>query len=110
MKQLQSTTEGAWIELLQVDLTVAEQTLLMSIEESDREAQTALHTEIGIRRNGIAAASDIEVAQAKYEEIKPVLKPNAVYQLIAMDCTIDGEVLTGILNCRVDGEHLQFRF
>lgn len=110
MKQLQSKTEGAWVELLQVQLTEEEKTLLTSTQESDKEAKTSLAAEINIRRNGIATFSDIEVAQVKYLEIKPLLGVGDIYQLISMDCMLNGPALNGILNYRVNGNHKQIRF
>lgn len=52
---------------------------------------------------------DPEVAQSLqgiYDANKPVLKEGDVYQLIAADINDDGN---GIINCRVNGEHIQIR-
>ena len=48
--------------------------------------------------------------EAFYESKKPELKEGDEYQLIAMDITERGDVYTGILNCRVNGDHKQIRF
>ena len=110
MKNLQSTIEGIWKEVLKVELTQEEKTLLMSTDEADLEAQKALMDEIKTKRFVDAQIKDSELAQAKYENVKPKLKENDTYQLIAFDVTLDSEHLTGILNCRVNGEHKQIRF
>ena len=106
MKNLQSTVEGTWIELKQVQLTEEQKTLLQSREESDKEAIIALMAEIKALREVEAQEEDAVLAQAKYEEVKPILKETDVYQLISFDISNN----TGILNCRVNGEHKQIRF
>jgi hypothetical protein len=107
MKNLQSTTEGTWIELNQVELTEEQIALLMS---TDEEAKIELINEIKSLRETVAQQADILLVQAKYEEVKPVLEENDTYQLIAFDIVINEEALSGILNCRVNGEHKQIRF
>ena len=110
MKNLQSTTEGTWIQLNQVELTEEQKTLLMSINEKDTTAKTELLDEIRSLREGVAQQADVVLAQAKYEEVKSVLEGTGTYQLIAFDVTIDEGTLSGILNCRVNKEHKQIRF
>lgn len=50
------------------------------------------------------------VAEAMYLSKKPILEAGDIYQLIAVDVSVDGENCTGIINCRVNGEHEQIRF
>jgi hypothetical protein len=110
MKNLQSTIEGTWVELLPVELTENERTLLMSKNESDREAQATLIARIKSEREQPALQSDAGVAQAKYLQVKPTLEEGQTYQLIAMDASISEGNISGILNCRVNVEHKQIRF
>lgn len=110
MKNLQSIEEGTWMELKPVQLTEEQTTLLMSKEESNKEAKETLIQEIKAERNQPASESDVEIAQAKYEEIKPTLEEGQTYQLIAVDASISEGKISGILNCRVNGEHKQIRF
>jgi hypothetical protein len=110
MKKLQSTAEGIWIELNQVILTEMQKALLMSTSEEDRDSQIELINEIKSLRETIAQGEDAALAQAKYEEVKPTLKETDEYQLISFDVNIDEEKLSGILNCRVNGDHKQIRF
>jgi hypothetical protein len=107
MKNLQSTTEGTWIELNQVELTEEQIALLMS---TDEEAKIELINEIKSLRETVAQEEDAALAQAKYEEVKPALKETDTYQLISFDTAINEETLSGILNYRVNGEHKQTRF
>jgi len=107
MKQLQSTVEGTWIELNQVSLTEEQIAILQS---DDVDAQTALSLQIKEQRESVAQDSDILISNAKYAETKPVLKDTDVYELISIDIAIGDEVVTGILNCRVNGKHEQIRF
>ena len=60
MKNYQSTTEGSWIELLKVELTDEQKTLLMSTDEADRDAQKELREQIKAEREGqVEEAKDI---------------------------------------------------
>ena len=107
MKQLQSVEEGTWIEIKQVDLT-AEQMAILASEDID--AQNTLSEYITQQRQGVATDADIQTGNAKYTEIKPTLKDTDVYALISMDIVVEAERVTGILNCRINGEHQQIRF
>jgi hypothetical protein len=107
MKNLQSKIEGTWIELKQVQLTEEQINILKS---GDTEAQTTLNLQIKKQIEGVAEESDILISNVKYAEIKPLLRDTDVYELITIDISIDAEKTTGILNCRVNGEHKQIRF
>jgi hypothetical protein len=110
MKQIQSTTEGTWIELIQVTLTEEQQTLLSSTNEADNAAKAALILQIKADREVALASEDVVIAEATYLANKPALTGGDTYQLIAIDMTLDNGVTRGILNCRVNGEHKQVRF
>jgi len=107
MKQFQSIVEGTWVEIKQVQLTEEQKTLLMSKEESDKDAQLALAQEIKSQREGVVDADKSAELVAFYESKKPELKSEDVFQLIAADVS---ESFNGIINCRVNGEHKQIRF
>lgn len=106
MKHLQSITEGTWIEVKQVELTDEQKTLLGSRDKKDVEAKKTLVVELKTLREVAAKAADVESAETKYSEVKPTLEEGDVYQLISMDINDN----SGILNCRVNNEHLQIRF
>ena len=110
MKQFQSTTEGTWIELNPVELTQEQKTLLMSREESDRESQKTLREEIKSLRESAVSEEVSSELDSFYLSVKPELKETDVYQLISMDVSEKAGGFTGILNCRVNGEHKQIRF
>lgn len=110
MKNLQSTKEGTWIELVPVELTEVEKILLMSKEESDKEAKEKLVEKIKSEREKPASKEDAELVQKLYESIKPTLEEGQTYQLIAMNASINDGNISGILNCRVNEEHKQIRF
>jgi hypothetical protein len=110
MKNLQLLEEGTWIELNQVEFTEAQIALLMSTNEEDKDSQKELKDEIESLSKSVAQEEDAALAQAKYEEVKPALKETDVYQLISFDTIINEGTLSGILNCRVNGEHKQIRF
>lgn len=110
MKQYQSTIEGTWIEFKQVQLTEEQQTLLMSKEESDKEAKRELAAQIKSQREGAVSKTETAKLVAFYNSKKPALKETDTYQLIAVNLSgIDGNY-KGIINCLVNGEHVQVRF
>lgn len=51
-----------------------------------------------------------EELNSLYSTIKPSLEESDTYSFIAMDVTQEGSSFWGILNCRVNGEHIQVRF
>ncbi len=106
MKNLQSTTEGVWIELKSVTLTEEQIDLMSSTKEDDQDAKIELSQLIKSQREVSAQEEDILIAQTKYNEVKSTLEETDVYQLISFNF-FDNE---GILNCRVNGEHKQIRF
>jgi ribosomal 30S subunit maturation factor RimM len=107
MKNLQSTAEGSWIELKEVVLTEQQNLILIS---DNNEEKANLLLEIKANREVEPTQEDIDIALAKYNEVKPTLKEDDVYELISMDITIENESSLGILNCRINGEHKQIRF
>jgi hypothetical protein len=110
MKNLYSIEEGKWLELVPVQTSEEEIALLNSKEESDKEAKIALIKTIQANSTKTAKSTDATKAKAKYAEIKPVLKAEDVYEFISMDYNTDDTLVSGILNCRVNNEHLQIRF
>ena len=110
MKNIQSTTEGTWIELASVEFTEAEQTLLISTKEEDLESKAELIAEIKTKREKALSTEEVETATSIYNSFKPALQESDEYQLISVDMTLSNETGTGIINCRVNGEHKQIRF
>lgn len=111
MKNYQSTTEGSWIELLKVELTEEQKALLMSTDEADRDAQKEIREQIKAEREGQVEEAKSTELTSFYQGIKPELKEEDTYQLISADVSEKEEdAFTGILNCRVNGEHKQIRF
>jgi len=110
MKHIQSTLEGSWIELLPVSLTEEQETLIRSTHAADKEAQAQLILSINSQREAELSSEEIEIAQNQYLLNKPELKEGDVYQLIAVDITLNEMMVSGIINCRINGEHKQIRF
>lgn len=107
MKQYQSTTEGTWVEIKKVELTEEQKTLLMSKEDSDKEAKESLIETIKSQRTSEVDATKCSELISLYDSKKPELKESDIYELISADVL---ENFTGIINCRVNGEHKQIRF
>jgi hypothetical protein len=111
MKTLNSTVEGTWIEIKQVEISQEDKNLLESTSETDLEAKKVLIDKIKSERESVALESDVTLAKTTYESKKPTLKSTDTYQLISADFIInnDNTINNGIINCRVNGEHVQIR-
>jgi hypothetical protein len=110
MKQIQAITEGTWVELVPVQLTEEQKSLMMSRKEEDLEAKSELLLEVKSKREKPLSEEDSATAQSIYNSLKPELKETDEYQLISVDMTLTGGTGRGIINCRVNGEHKQIRF
>jgi hypothetical protein len=111
MKTLNSTVEGSWVEIKQVELTQEDKKLLESTSETDLEAKKVLIDKIKTERESVALESDATLAKTTYESKKPTLKSTDTYQLISADFIIndDNIINNGIINCRINEEHVQIR-
>ena len=55
--------------------------------------------------------ADIAELDALHDSIRPDVPEDGTYQVIALDAHRNGDgEWSGILNCRVNGEHVQVRF
>lgn len=109
MKNYKSITEGTWVEILKVELTEEQKALMVSTNEEDKEAKLTLAQNIKAQREGMVSKDKAAELISFYNTIKPVLKETDVYQIISADL-LEATPFTGILNCRVNGEHIQIRF
>ena len=111
MKTLQSIIEGTWNEIKSIPLTDEQFTLLNSDKDTDKEAKETLIQTIESQRVTTPLQIDSDLAQLTYVAIKPTIKETDTYELIGIDVVIDdNNKLSGILNCRVNGQHTQIRF
>lgn len=100
-----------WKEIVSVELTQEQKDLLKSKDSEDLQAKILLMKDLdALRKVNVVEEKEIELNNF-YNSIKPELKENDVYQILAMDVVEKGQgVFTGILNCRINGEHKQIRF
>lgn len=111
MKTLQSTIEGTWNEIKSVPLTDEQINLLNSNDEADKEAKETLIQTIESQRVSTPLQEDLDLAKVTYKVFKPTITDTDTYELISTDIVIDDtNKVSGILNCRVNGEHTQVRF
>lgn len=111
MKNFQSTIEGTWIEKIPVALTEQEKTLLESTEESTEKNQ--LLSDIKSRSEASVDTAKLEVLTGFYTKVKTSLrlKETDNFELISLDLVEkDNGGFSGILNYRVNNEHIQKRF
>lgn len=109
MNTYQSSIEGAWSSFIPVLLTVEQQKLMRSREES--EAKTELINTLSSQRIGEVSGKKTKELSDFYNTLKPELKEEDVYELISIDILEKEEgIYTGILNFRINSEHKQIRF
>ncbi len=110
MRNFQSTTEGTWIELLPVQLTEEQKALMMSTNKEDEEAKQALMGTIKVQREGVVSSEKQEQLNGFYNLIKPEIGEDDVYEFVSINLSKKEGKISGILNCRVNGEQKQIRF
>lgn len=109
MENFQSTIEGEWVKVNSIVLTSSEKALLASTNEEDTAAKKELVQEIKSKKHTTLTETESSLFVILYNKVKPVLKKTDAYELIA--CNVyKSNKLSGLLNCRVNGEHLQVRF
>jgi hypothetical protein len=103
MKNYQSIIEGTWVEILKVELTEEQKTILLSKKD--------LLSLIKSKREGKVSIEKKNSLSAFYDSVKPELKEEDIYKLISIDVSDkeDG-IFKGVLNCRINEEHIQIRF
>lgn len=110
MKNYQSTQEGTWVEILNPDLTQEHKLMQELIEEGKHDAIKELQDAIRVQREGTVDSKKESELNALYQTHKPTIEEGVAYQLIAMEVFETKDGFGGILNCRVNGEHIQVRF
>lgn len=110
MKNYRSTQEQIWFEVLHPDLTQEHELMQELIKENKADAIKKLKETIKVQCEGQVGATKAKELNALYERHKPTIEEGISYQLITMDVFENENVFSGILNCRVNGEHLQIRF
>jgi hypothetical protein len=110
MRNLNSTKEGIWVEIIPAVFTETQKLLLMSKELTDREAKATLITELRIASEVTPDELTLALAIAKYNCLKPVVSENETYELIGCIMSIRDTITTGIINYKVNGSHKQIRF
>ena len=113
MKEFQSTVENIWYEIIPVELTEQQISVLQSTETTSEiiQEKQEIHEMIkALREQPVSETYKVQLDQL-YAAHKPQLKENDTYQLISIDASeFDNNEFHGILNCRVNGDHIQVRF
>ena len=94
---------NAWKQRVVVALSDEDRALLLNRSEDKRDERKALAERIATESHIAAAPEDAAAAQALYDAHKI-----EGADLIAADISLPGG--TGIINCRLNGEHKQNRF
>jgi hypothetical protein len=103
-----SIGEYNWLRLIDVELT-EEQSMLLSLKNKER-SQELIDLINYINENNKVVLNETELAElvSLYETLKPASETG--YEFIDMNVTIENEISRGILNCRINNEHIQIRF
>jgi hypothetical protein len=94
---------NAWRQKAAVALSEDDRSLLLNRSEDKRDERKALAERIATESHIAAAPEDAAAAQALYDAHKI-----EGADLVAADISLPGG--TGIINCRLNGEHQQIRF
>lgn len=109
MKKFNCTTEGHWLvinfEAVPSDLT--ERLMETGLSKDERLSTIA---EIKALRESPASQAESLALNEIYESVKPNLEEGQTYSLISIDAHQVEDLYTGIINCRVNEEHVQVRF
>jgi hypothetical protein len=109
MINVQSIVEGEWYKINRVFLTEEQQNLLKSQNDSDIQAKLELLAEIEPLKYTLLSESESVKYVELYNTHKPTLTQNDEYEFIVCNITATRKI-SGILNCRINGEHKQIRF
>jgi hypothetical protein len=107
MKHIETTDGITWKQINNISITKEQSDIL---KDAESEAASALRAELNANRYTVLSAEESVVAKAKYDELKPEVKETDQYHLIAVNMMLDGDATSGIINCRVNGDHKQIRF
>jgi hypothetical protein len=111
MKNFQLVSEKNWVELIPIKLTKEEDNILLLSREEDIELINSILAKLKSEKKEIIEEDKLQLLNSFYNSVKPQLKENEVYELISLDLNEKSEnIFTGILNCRINNEHVQIRF
>lgn len=108
MKNYISQEEGIWFSLVSYTPTEEQLTILKTLPTTEEENTLRVNTLEAIKlasREDVTAEEKTEL-DALYNANKPELKSTDVYILI--EARISNT--SGLINCKVNGEHKQIRF
>jgi len=107
MKRYRSIEVDKWYEVLEYHLTEEQKEILASKKAKDIKVKSELKKLIEENSKGEVDETKAEELTNFYESIKP---QDRRFKLISCNLTEENKVYSGILNCRVNGEHRQVRF
>jgi hypothetical protein len=110
MEHFQSTIENKWVKVNSIVLTEEQKTLLISKKAEDLIAKTELQETIKGQKYTNLTTTKAKVFNDLYNSIKPTIKEGDLYEFISMNVSKNEDKQSGILNCRLNKEHLQIRF
>lgn len=108
MKNYKSQEEGIWFSLVSYTPTEEQINILKVSPTTEEENTLRLNTLEAVKlasREAVTVEEKTEL-EALYNANKPELKSTDVYVLI--DANISNN--SNLINCRVNGEHIQIRF
>lgn len=110
MKTLQSKIENNWIEIIPVNITSEELTILNSKDVLNIESKLVLQNKIMTDSKISANEADVIIANSLYNSIKPVLIESDVYELIEINLFINKEKTSGVLSYKLNDVYKQYKF
>lgn len=93
----------SWVERVNANITPEERAVMNDRDPSKFEARKAVAEAVRARSTKPAEAADAAAAQALYDK-------HRLEGAVLIACDISMPRGTGIINCRLNGEHKQIRF
>lgn len=99
-----------WIKIVKANLTEDQKLLLRSTKESEKDNKANLL--VWLRSETMKEVSEQKALELDeiYQLNKPHTEGYDVYELISVEIDSDGVNHRGIVNCRINGQHIQKRF
>jgi len=100
MKKYKAINESSWVEIIDVNITEEEANILSNGTE---EEIAALKEDVKVRSTPIEVpVEELVGLLAIYDEYKPELKEDDIYDLISFDIAISGEERMGAYNYKLN--------
>lgn len=105
MKAYQTYNGTNWVEILPYEFSQSELEILY--DPSHKDYQSTIDSIMSAKTSTISDASSLITIM---ENNLPTIPEGSSFNLLSVDIVDDGTIISGLINYRLDGEHIQLRF